>query len=156
MITVVTLAVVVPSLLAVAFLGLSRVRSTPLFRSLAHARGSDARGIALQTVIIIVVLLAIAGAVAGVLLSRAGDVTTELQSADVTATRIDTQAECENHDMGGVDGTWTSASGTCTWTSATANSVGVTDVTSGRCALVGGTFTAGSATPAVTANCVVT
>ena len=153
MITVVTLVVVVPGLLAVAFLGLSRIRSTPLFRSLAHARGSDARGIALQTVIIIVVLLAIAGAVAGVLLSRAGDVTTELQSADVTATRIDTQAECLNHDMGGVDGTW--ASPQCTWTSATANDPNVTDVTSARCALVGGAFTPGSASPPVTANCVV-
>ena len=154
MITVVTLAVVVPSLLAVAFLGLSRVRSTPLFRSLAHARGSDARGIALQTVIIIVVLLAIAGAVAGVLLSRAGDVTEELTTADVTATTIDTQAECVAHDMGGVVGVWTVGTTTCTWTAAVAG-VAPTDVTSGRCALLrGATYTAGTATAAAT--CVLT
>ena len=154
MITVVTLAVVVPGLLAVASLGLSRIGSTPLFRSLAHARSSDARGVALQTVIIIVVLLAIAGAVAGVLLSRAGDVTGELQSADVTATRIDTRAECENHEMGGRDGIWSSPQ--CTWTSTTPNDPNAADVTSGRCALVGGTFTPGEAAPGnVTAKCVV-
>ena len=62
--TVLLLAVAVPGLLAIAWLGGRRVQSTPLARSLALARGADTRGIALQTVIIIVVLLAIAGAVA--------------------------------------------------------------------------------------------
>ena len=40
---------------------------------------ADERGIALQTIIIIVVLLAIAGAVAAVLLTRAGTETDRLQ-----------------------------------------------------------------------------
>lgn len=55
----------------------------PMVRSLALARGADARGIALQTVIIIVVLLAIAGAVAGVLLTRGGEATSQLERTDV-------------------------------------------------------------------------
>ena len=54
-----------------------------MVRSLALARGADARGIALQTVIIIVVLLAIAGAVAGVLLTRGTEATTQLEETDV-------------------------------------------------------------------------
>lgn len=45
---------------------------------------SDARGIALQTVIVVVVLLAIAGAVAGVLLTRGGQAVGELEETDVT------------------------------------------------------------------------
>ena len=44
---------------------------------------ADMCGIALQTVIVIVVLLAIAGAVAGVLLSRGGEVVSDLESANV-------------------------------------------------------------------------
>ena len=44
-----------------------------------HRDGGDERGIALQTIIIIVVLLAIAGAVAAVLLTRAGTETDRLK-----------------------------------------------------------------------------
>ena len=44
-----------------------------------HERDCDERGIALQTIIIIVVLLAIAGAVAAVLLTRAGTETDRLR-----------------------------------------------------------------------------
>lgn len=95
MITVVTLAVVVPGLLAVTFLGLSRVQSTPLFRSLAHARGGDERGIALQTIIIVVVLLAIAGAVATVLLTRAGEETDRLEGETDRWTEITNETGCE-------------------------------------------------------------
>ena len=80
--TTVILALAVPGLLAVVYLGLRRVQSTPLARSLAHARG-DTRGIALQTVIIIVVLLAIAGAVAGVLLTRGTEATSQLEESNV-------------------------------------------------------------------------
>ena len=94
MITVVTLAVVVPGLLAVTFLGLSRVQSTPLFRSLAHARGADERGIALQTIIIMVVLLAIAGAVAAVLLTRAGTETDRLEQETDRWSDIDSHTGC--------------------------------------------------------------
>ncbi len=80
--TTVMLALAVPGLLAVMYLGLRRAQSTPLIRSLAHARG-DVRGIALQTVIIIVVLLAIAGAVAGVLLTRGTEATNQLEETNV-------------------------------------------------------------------------
>ena len=44
----------------------------------------DERGIALQTVIIMVVLLAIAGGVAAVLLTRGSEATSELQAQEVT------------------------------------------------------------------------
>ena len=45
---------------------------------------ADFRGIALQTVIIMVVLLAIAGAVAGVLLTRGGEAVSEIERTDIT------------------------------------------------------------------------
>ena len=68
-------------------------------------RFADQRGIALQTVIIMVVLLAIAGAVAAVLFSRAQDATTELESQSVNssayAARTATACAAAN-------GTWTS------------------------------------------------
>ena len=95
MITVVTLAVVVPSLLAFTFLGLRRVTSTPLFESLAHARGDDERGLALQTIIIMVVLLAIAGAVAAVLLQRAGTETDRLEGETDRWTAITNETACD-------------------------------------------------------------
>ena len=44
----------------------------------------DIRGIALQTVIVMVVLLAIAGAVAGVLLTRGGEAVEDVQRQQVT------------------------------------------------------------------------
>ena len=100
----------------------------------------DERGIALQTVIIMVVLLAIAGTVAAVLFNRASDVTGELESQDVTATRIDTEVECERHRMGNEPGEWTgNGPYTCTW--AAANAGDNDNVTNGRCLLVGGAFT---------------
>ena len=102
MITVVTLAVVVPGLLAVTFLGLSRRQSTPLFRSLAHTRGGDQRGIALQTIIVMVVLLAIAGAVATVLLNRAGSESDRLENETVDLTEFNTFLSCDT-----AGGTWT-------------------------------------------------
>ena len=45
---------------------------------------ADVRGIALQTVIIMVVLLAIAGGVAAVLLSRGGQAVTDLERQDIS------------------------------------------------------------------------
>ena len=42
------------------------------------------RGIALQTVIVIVVLLAIAGAISGVLLTRGGEAVSDVQRQEVT------------------------------------------------------------------------
>ena len=102
MLNVVILTVVVPSLLAFTFLGLRRVQATPLFQSLTHARGSDARGIALQTIIILVVLLAIAGAVAAVLLTRAGTETDRLEGETDRWSDITNQTGCEI-----AGGTWT-------------------------------------------------
>ena len=105
----------------------------------------DTRGIALQTVIIMVVLLAIAGAVVAVLLSRTGEVTGELENADVTATTIDTEGECLRYEMRGggksVTGVWDASDG-CTWDEADAND---SSVTKGACLLVGGKFSEGDA-----------
>ena len=102
MLTVVLLTVVVPVLLAFTFLGLQRVQSTPFFRSLAHARGSDTRGIALQTIIVMVVLLAIAGAVAAVLLNRAGSETDRLENETINFADYETKLGCDT-----AGGTWT-------------------------------------------------
>ena len=44
---------------------------------------SDVRGVALQTVIVMVVLLAIAGAVAGVLLTRGGEAVAEAERQSI-------------------------------------------------------------------------
>lgn len=110
---------------------------------------ADNRGIALQTVIIIVVLIVIAGAVAGVLLSRSGDVIADLEAQDITAGTIDTEAECENHEMGtGNEGVWRNTQTDCTWT-AQNDGANPPDVTPGRCSLAGGNYTAGtSSSPA--------
>ena len=70
------LAVGVPAVLAAACLA-SRRSWSPAY--------ADNRGIALQTVIVIVVMLVIAGGVAGVLLSRGGEVMSDLEAQDVTA-----------------------------------------------------------------------
>ena len=61
MLTIILLATIAPILTGVAYVAL---------RNTFPQRVADIRGIALQTVIVIVVLLAIAGAVAGVLISR--------------------------------------------------------------------------------------
>ena len=107
-------------------------------RARLRATRNDERGIALQTVIIMVVLLAIAGTVAAVLLSRASDVTGELENQDITATTVDTEAECLNTSMGDLPrGNWTGGN-TCTWVDPDGNNGG--NVTRARCSLVGGAF----------------
>ena len=53
---------------------------------------ADSRGIALQTVIVIVVMLVIAGAVSAVLLSRGSDVVGELEAQDISASATYTDA----------------------------------------------------------------
>ena len=80
------LAVGVPAALGAVWLA-SRRSWMPAFR--------DVSGIALQTVIVIVVMLVIAGGVAGVLLSRGGDVMEDLEAQDVTRS-VDTAAECQS------------------------------------------------------------
>lgn len=75
MIAVALLAVGVPSLFGLASLGLRR-RSEGI--------AVDIRGIALQTVIIMVVLIVIAGAVATVLLTRGNEAVSDLEQQDVS------------------------------------------------------------------------
>ena len=60
-------------------------------------RAADARGIALQTVIIMVVLVVIAGAVTAVLVTRAGEETDRLDEADseLDANQYPNEALCE-------------------------------------------------------------
>ena len=75
-----------------------------------NPRRFDERGIALQTIIIMVVLLAIAGAVAAVIISRAGTETDRLESQGNTAVYgITTASGC---NLGGHD--WAPAGGALT------------------------------------------
>ena len=80
MLTVVILSIVVPSLVATA--GVALTGKLPNLVA-------DARGIALQTVIIMVVLLAIAGGVAAVLLSRGGEAVRDIERQDITRDAAD-------------------------------------------------------------------
>ncbi|MDE0652029.1 MAG: hypothetical protein OXI26_00045 [bacterium] len=73
MLAIILLSLLVPTLAGVAFMTL-RNRHPELL--------ADAQGIALQTVIIIVVLLAIAGAIAGVLITRGDQAVEDLQRQD--------------------------------------------------------------------------
>ena len=75
----------------------------------------DERGIALQTIIIMVVLLAIAGSVAAVLLSRAGEETSNLEETDSAAYGITNETGC---NLGGH--TWDDGSAPFTATNYTA------------------------------------
>ena len=52
---------------------------------------TDLRGIALQTVIIMVVLIAVAGAVAGVLLTRGGEAVEDIERQQVARSAADYQ-----------------------------------------------------------------
>ena len=75
------------------------------FRNRLPRLSVDARGIALQTVIVMVVLLAIAGAVAGVLLSRGSEAISEVEDQNITiASRFTVQSACENAGF-----TWSSS-----------------------------------------------
>ena len=71
---------------------------------------ADVRGIALQTVIIMVVLLAIAGGVAAVLLNRGGEAVTDIERQQISrqASEFSGSALCE---AAGFD--WWTASKTC-------------------------------------------
>ena len=97
MLTIILLAIGLPVLAGVAYLALRNSR--PQFLA-------DMRGIALQTVIVIVVLLAIAGAVAGVLVARGGEAVTELEGTENlidSRSRATTKQQCEDV----LGGTWT-------------------------------------------------
>ena len=96
MFTLIMLAICVPLVAVVALAVVGDKR--PDYRA-------DVRGIALQTVIIIVVLMAIAGAIAAVLVTRGQEATETLAaqsiSADVEAQAglYSTQSACENADF---------------------------------------------------------
>ena len=79
-------------------------------RSTRPGLAADARGIALQTVIIMVVLLAIAGGVAAVLLNRGGEAVTDIERQQISrqASEFSGSALCE---AAGFD--WWTASKTC-------------------------------------------
>ena len=79
---IVVLALAVPAVAVVSGFAL---------RGRALRLAADKRGIALQTIIIVVVLLAIAGAVAAVLLTRAGTETDRLED------ETDRWSEITNH-----------------------------------------------------------
>ena len=102
MLTVVLLSIAVPIVGGAAYLAL---------RGQLPKLTSDVRGIALQTVIVMVVLLAIAGGVAAVLLARGGEAVTDIENQKIARQASDYTNEtlC---DAAGFK--WTSASTTCT------------------------------------------
>ena len=104
MITLVAVAAGIPVLVLLTWLGMRRVQSLPFARTPAVARGGDMRGIALQTIIIMVVLLAIAGTVATVLLTRAGQETDRLEGETDRWSDIGNETGCEI-----AGGTWTAS-----------------------------------------------
>ena len=92
----------------------SRTRNTARQRTrqrLAAAR-SDIRGVALQTVIVIVVLLVIAGSVSAVLLSRSSDVVRTLEDQSIGGL---TEQSCPITRVGGVNGEVVTAVAASPW-----------------------------------------
>ena len=99
-----------------------------LLRTLiARSRGNQ-RGIALQTIIILVVLLAIAGAVAAVLLTRAGTETDRLEGETDRWSDITNPTGC---DM--ADGVWNNVSNTCNPPGTAIHNSGTPHVTQAAC-----------------------
>ena len=74
MLSVMLLSIGIPCIVAAAFAGLRRR---------IPALVADVRGLALQTVIIMVVLIAIAGAIAAVLVTRGGEAVDEIDDAEL-------------------------------------------------------------------------
>ena len=101
MLTAIVLSIAVPSVAGAAYLAL---------RSRLPDLVADVRGIALQTVIIMVVLLAVAGAVAGVLLARGGEAVSEVERQDITreASEFSNSGLCEGYGF-----TWHAATTVC-------------------------------------------
>ena len=92
---------------AVVLVSLAAVKLFPAARHRLETHTADERGIALQTIIIIVVMLAIAGTVATVLLTRAGTETDRLEQETDRWTAITNYTACETL-AGGV---WTDNDG---------------------------------------------
>ena len=76
---------------------------------------ADVRGIALQTVIIMVVLLAIAGGVAAVLLNRGGEAVTDIERQQISRQASEFSGSALCNAAGYV---WSSASSSCHATAA--------------------------------------
>ncbi len=97
MLSVVLLSIGIPCIVAAAFAGLRR--GMP-------ALVADMRGIALQTVIIMVVLIAIAGAIAAVLVTRGNTAVDEAERIDVqvNADDLDSKELCEAAGFTWTDG----------------------------------------------------
>ena len=102
MLVVIALSLALPVAVGTAFLAL-RGRASSLI--------ADARGIALQTVIIMVVLLAIAGGVAAVLLSRGGEAITDIERQQISRSAGDFSGSALCKAAGF---TWATATSTCT------------------------------------------
>lgn len=102
MLAIILLSVLLPISVGMAYLVLRNTQPEVL---------SDIRGIALQTVVIIVVLLAIAGAVAGVLVSRGNDAVSQLEDQNDfdPASEYTDQARCEDAGF-----TWGGTPAACT------------------------------------------
>ena len=102
MLTTIVLSLAIPGMVGVAWLAL---------RGRLSVLTADTRGFALQTVLVMVVLLAIAGGVAAVLLSRGGEAITQLENSQVEIPKSDYNTEFTCSRMGG--GTWNPATSTC-------------------------------------------
>lgn len=101
MLTVALLSATVPLIGGTAYLALRGRLARPI---------ADQRGIALQTVVVIAVLLVIAATVAGVLLARGGDAVDELENTDVTIdlAKIKNETLCDK-----AGGAWAPGTSTC-------------------------------------------
>lgn len=108
MLSVVLLSIGIPCIVAATFAGLRR-RMPALV--------ADMRGIALQTVIIMVVLIAIAGAIAAVLITRGNTAVEEAERIDVNVdpSTLESKQLCE-----GAGFSWVTASTVCTTTTTSA------------------------------------
>ena len=80
MFAAIVLSISVPAVVAIAYFAV---------RGRLPQIAADVRGIALQTVIIMVVLLAIAGAIAGVLLTRGGEAVSDVERQQVSRSAAD-------------------------------------------------------------------
>ena len=98
MLSVILLSIGIPCIVVAAFAGLRRRMPTPV---------ADMRGLALQTVIIMVVLIAIAGAIAAVLVTRGGEAVDEIEDAELQID-LNTKELCE-----GAGRTWDSNTSSC-------------------------------------------
>lgn len=98
---------------------------------------ADVRGIALQTVIIIVVMLLIAGGVSAVLVGRSSDVIGELEAASIGTITV------ENCDSTRVAGVYGALKGTtaCEWDATAGKSI-----TRSQCSSAGGKTSTATAT----------